>query len=102
MRRFQLQFKLLDAHDFLCPLPQLLDVLPLFLFRVRGCRFVATAGEIVRRMRKCAPLDKAGEHRIDIGTDHVQGIEGLARRTAADKPATGLGPERDFPELSPH
>ncbi len=22
--------------------------------------------------------------------------------TAADKPATGLGPERDFPELSPH
>ena len=56
----------------------------------------------MRRMRKCAPLDKAGEHRIDIGTDHVQGIEGLARRTAADKPATGLGPERDFPELSPH
>src|SRR5437868_15472831 len=88
---------------FPVPLSQLLDVLPLFLFRVRGCRFVATAGEIVRRMRKCAPLDKAGEHRIDIGTDHVQGIE--RHRTASLLLITrplGLVADTDFLELSPH
>ena len=40
---------------FPVPLSQLLDVLPLFLFRVCECRFVATPGEIVRKMRECVP-----------------------------------------------
>src|SRR5438445_8295827 len=48
------------------------------------------------------PLDKAGEHRMDIGTDHVQRIEG--HRTASLPLITrplGLVPERISPSYRP-
>ena len=54
MRRFQLELKL-STLTISCALIKLLDVLPLFLFRVCECRFVATPGEIVRKMRECVP-----------------------------------------------
>src|SRR5437899_3312498 len=87
---------------FPVPLPELLDVLPLFLFRVCECRFVATPGESCARCVNVCPLDKAGEHRMDIGTDHVQRIEG--NRTASLPLITrplGLVPERISPSYRP-
>ena len=48
------------------------------------------------------PLDKAGEHRMDIGTDHVQRIEG--HRTASlplINPPLGSAPKGISPSYRP-